>query len=92
MINHHSDDLSTSDEFIAFEASNKYLEKGGVIAYPTEAVFGLGCLPLIQDSVYRILQLKHRAIEKGLILVASSIEQLEDYVHFEKLNYDRSNT
>ncbi len=60
-------------------------KKGGVIAYPTEAVFGLGCLPLIQDSVYRILQLKHRDIEKGLILVASSIEQLEDYVHLDSL-------
>ena len=61
------------------------LNKGGVIAYPTEAVFGLGCMPLFQDSVFRILQLKHRAVEKGLILVASSIEQLEDYVHFENL-------
>ena len=59
--------------------------KGGVIAYPTEAVFGLGCLPDFQDSVYRILQLKHRAVEKGLILVASSLEQLEDYVHFDHL-------
>ncbi len=58
---------------------------GGVIAYPTEAVFGLGCVPLFQDSVYRILQLKHRNVEKGLILVASSIEQLEDYVYFDGL-------
>lgn len=57
----------------------------GVIAYPTEAVFGLGCMPHFQDSVYRILELKHRAVEKGLILVASSIEQLEDYVHFDDL-------
>lgn len=60
-------------------------KEGGVIAYPTEAVFGLGCMPLLQDTVYRILQLKHRAVEKGLILVASSIEQLEDYVHFDSL-------
>jgi len=59
--------------------------KGGVVAYPTEAVFGLGCLPLIQDSVQQILHLKHRSAEKGLILVASSIDQLEDYVHFDNL-------
>tara|TARA_R110000782_G_scaffold250847_1_gene338259 strand:- start:489 stop:1043 length:555 start_codon:yes stop_codon:yes gene_type:complete len=59
---------------------------GGVIAYPTEAVFGLGCMPLLQDSVYRILQLKLRPVEKGLILVASSIDQLEDYVHFDNLS------
>ncbi|GJM05415.1 MAG: threonylcarbamoyl-AMP synthase [marine bacterium B5-7] len=61
------------------------LNNGGVIAYPTEAVFGLGCVPLFQDAVYRILQLKNRSVEKGLILVASSIEQLEDYVYFDSL-------
>jgi L-threonylcarbamoyladenylate synthase len=60
-------------------------KEGGVIAYPTESVFGLGCIPVLQDSVYRILKLKQRPVEKGLILVASSIEQLEEYVHFENL-------
>jgi L-threonylcarbamoyladenylate synthase len=60
-------------------------EAGGVIAYPTEAVFGLGCLPMNQHSVDRILKLKHRSIDKGLILVAAHIEQLDEYVSFEKL-------
>jgi L-threonylcarbamoyladenylate synthase len=60
-------------------------QNGGVIAYPTEAVFGLGCIPLFQQSVYRILKLKHRSVQKGLILVASHIEQLDEYVSFEKL-------
>lgn len=58
---------------------------GGVIAYPTEAVYGLGCIPLFEHSVQRILKLKHRSIRKGLILVASNIEQLDDYVNFEKV-------
>ncbi len=58
---------------------------GGVIAYPTEAVFGLGCIPLLQHSINRILQLKCRSVEKGLIVVASSIAQLDDYVDFGKL-------
>lgn len=58
---------------------------GGVIAYPTEAVFGLGCLPLRKDSVNKILELKQRPVEKGLILVASSLEQLEDFVCFDNL-------
>ncbi len=57
-------------------------EKGGVIAYPTEAVFGLGCLPLIEQSVVRILKLKNRPVSKGLILVAADIEQLDSFVDF----------
>jgi L-threonylcarbamoyladenylate synthase len=60
-------------------------EKGGVIAYPTEAVFGLGCLPLLKESVTKILQLKDRPVEKGLILVASDIEQLHEFVDFNEI-------
>jgi len=53
---------------------------GGIIAYPTEAVYGLGCDPLDITAVLRLLQLKNRSIEKGLILVAASIEQLEPFI------------
>lgn len=49
---------------------------GGVVAYPTEGVWGLGCLPGNRRAVERILQLKQRAPEKGLILVAAHIDQL----------------
>lgn len=49
---------------------------GGVIAYPTEAVFGLGCDPANRMAVTRLLALKARRIEKGLILVASDWHQL----------------
>lgn len=49
---------------------------GGVIAYPTEAVWGLGCDPWDLDAVERILELKQRPMEKGLILVAGSVEQI----------------
>ncbi|WP_045856454.1 L-threonylcarbamoyladenylate synthase [Teredinibacter purpureus] len=51
------------------------LNAGGVIAYPTEAVWGLGCDPWNGHAVKRILQLKHRRPEKGLILVASHTGQ-----------------
>ncbi len=49
---------------------------GGVIAYPTEAVFGLGCDPLEEEAVERILAIKRRDAGKGLILIASRVEQL----------------
>ena len=58
----------------------KTLKQGGVIAYPTEAVWGLGCDPANEEAVYRLLHLKQRPVEKGLILVAASIEQLGDLV------------
>ena len=48
----------------------------GVIAYPTEAVYGLGCDPLEEGAVRRILDIKRRDAAKGVILIASRIEQL----------------
>ncbi len=51
------------------------IRAGGVIAYPTEAVWGLGCDPLDVDAVEKILSLKRRPVEKGLIMVAGSVAQ-----------------
>ena len=56
------------------------IHQGGVVAYPTEAVWGLGCAPDNEEAVHRILALKKRHVSKGLILVASSIEQFEPYL------------
>ena len=53
----------------------RLLQQGRVIAYPTEAVWGLGCDPFDQQAVMRILNLKSRSASKGLILVAARIEQ-----------------
>lgn len=49
---------------------------GGVIAYPTEAVYGLGCDPLEETAVARVLEIKERDAAKGLILIAAHMEQL----------------
>ncbi|MGY0218584.1 L-threonylcarbamoyladenylate synthase [Endozoicomonadaceae bacterium StTr2] len=49
---------------------------GGVIAYPTEAVWGLGCDPWNQKAVERILEIKRRPMEKGLILVAADEQSI----------------
>lgn len=56
------------------------VRKGGVIAYPTEAVFGLGCDPDNEDAIQRILYLKQRAIEKGLIVITSQLTFVEKYL------------
>lgn len=52
------------------------LAKGGIIAYPTEAVWGLGCDPFNRAAVEKLLALKHRPRHKGLILVAADLHQI----------------
>lgn len=54
------------------------IQAGGLLAYPTEAVIGLGCDPFNQAAVQRLLDLKRRPADKGLILIANSWSQLED--------------
>lgn len=53
---------------------------GGIIAYPTEAVFGLGCDPLNPEAVRRLLALKQRPMNKGLILIAADLDQLTPFI------------
>lgn len=56
------------------------LRDGGVIAYPTEAVYGLGCDPFNYDAVVRILDLKGRPESAGLILIADEFSRVDDLV------------
>jgi L-threonylcarbamoyladenylate synthase len=55
----------------------KLLRDGAVIAYPTEAVWGLGCDPHNREAIARLLRIKGRSADKGLIQVAASIEQIQ---------------
>ncbi len=60
------------------------------MAYPTEAVYGLGCDPLNLEAVARLLAIKQRPAHKGLILIGASRAQLQPYttvdlVHDERL-------
>jgi len=58
----------------------RIVQQGGVIAYPTEAVFGLGCDPANLHAVQQLLAIKKRPIHKGLILIASDFEQVRPYL------------
>src|ERR671919_26694 len=53
-----------------------------LIAYATEAVFGLGCDPWNSAAIARIMQLKRRKLSKGLILIAADKAQLEPFIRF----------
>jgi L-threonylcarbamoyladenylate synthase len=65
------------------------LNDGGVIAYPTEAVYGLGCDPDNEAAVLSLLQIKQRPVEKGLILVAAAYSQLLPYVDDNAIPLDK---
>lgn len=64
-----------------YQAVIDALNAGGVIAYPTEAVYGLGCDPDNEAAVLALLAIKQRPVEKGLILVAANYSQLLPYVN-----------
>jgi L-threonylcarbamoyladenylate synthase len=58
------------------EAARQIVD-GGIIAYPTETLYGLGCDPFNGTAVLRLLALKQRDIDQGLILIASHFNQVE---------------
>ena len=58
----------------------QYLKVGGVISHPTDTIQGLACLPYFEHAMQRILQLKHRSTNKGLILLASDVRYFTHYV------------
>jgi L-threonylcarbamoyladenylate synthase len=64
----------------AMNATLEQLRQGGIIGYATEAVFGLGCDPDNGDAVRRLLEIKQRPIEKGLVLIAADFSQLLPYL------------
>lgn len=61
-------------------AAVSLLQSGGVIAYPTEGVWGLGCDPFNEAAVRRLLDLKQRPESKGLIIIAASLAQIERWL------------
>lgn len=58
----------------------RILRSGGVVAYPTEGVFGLGCLPDDFAAVSRVLAIKERDPALGLVIIAADIEQLDGWI------------
>ncbi len=74
---------------LTIAAAVSVLQGGGIIAYPTEAVWGLGCDPLNESAVLRLLAIKQREPEKGLILIAAGLKQLQPFIEIQPLPPDR---
>jgi L-threonylcarbamoyladenylate synthase len=66
--------------FIQYRQIAQLLHAGGVIAYPTEGVFGLGCAPDDAEAVMHILNIKKRKLSAGLILVSPNLELLSPWI------------
>lgn len=60
--------------------ASRALQRGELLAYPTEAVYGLGCDPLNEAAVMNLLHIKQRPAYKGLILIASDFTQLQPFI------------
>ena len=63
-----------------FEKINDILKNGGVIAYVTDTVWGIGCLPDNEEAVKKIYEIKHRDGKKPLILMSNEFYNLLEYV------------
>ena len=73
--------MSAPISFVHLRRAARTIHDGGIIAYPTEGVFGLGCDPDRPEAVLRILDLKERDISAGLILIAANREQLDGWIN-----------
>lgn len=62
------------------DAAARLLRKGGVLAYPTEAVFGLGCHPHDREAFEQLFALKQRPPTQGVLLIAADLAQVERYI------------
>jgi L-threonylcarbamoyladenylate synthase len=74
---------------LSIEQAAACLHAGGIIAYPTEGVWGLGCNPRDEVAVLKLLVIKQRPVEKGLILIAANFEQLQSFIDTSALPNER---
>ena len=77
--------IDALDEKVIGEAI-EVLSNGGVVLYPTDTVWGIGCDATNADAVAKIYQLKQRCDSKALIILLGSDNQLHQYVE-EKTNH-----
>ncbi|WP_341891657.1 Sua5/YciO/YrdC/YwlC family protein [Variovorax sp. YR752] len=65
------------------------IRQGGLVAYPTEGVFGLGCDPQSRASVEMLYALKSRPQAQGFLLIGAEVSQLEPYIDTDRLGAQR---
>ena len=71
----------TAVSVLSTQQAAHLMRAGAVIAYPTEAVYGLGCDPANEQAVRHLLALKQRSPDAGLILIADDFRRFEPYIN-----------
>ena len=74
LVKRHSLNLVKNNRFF------RYLKSGGIIVYPTESSFGIGCDPSNFKAVKKIMVLKKRNANKNFILISASIQNTKKYI------------
>jgi len=72
----------------ALQTAVAALRAGGVVAYPTEAVYGLGCDPHDHTAFERVFALKQRPPTQGVLLIAADFSQVETYIDIAQVPAD----
>ncbi|MGH9965685.1 MAG: L-threonylcarbamoyladenylate synthase [Nitrososphaeraceae archaeon] len=67
-------------EYNAIESCANIVKNGGVIVYPTDTVYGIGCDPFNEKAVDRVFFVKRRVAEKALPVLSASLIDLENIV------------
>lgn len=65
----------------------RVLKSGGVIVYPTETSYGLGCDATQKKAVAKIFKIKQRSLKKSVTIIVSSFRMAQDYVEFDKISW-----
>ena len=60
---------------------NRFIRRGGIIAYPTESCFGIGCDPKNRIAIKKIIKIKKRSLDKNFIIIGSSINQFNYFLN-----------
>jgi L-threonylcarbamoyladenylate synthase len=71
-------------------AAATLLRDGAVLAYPTEAVWGLGCDPFDEAAVLRLLAIKQRPVDKGVILVGGRLAHFDGLLDWSLIHHERT--
>ena len=72
--------IADTGKLLSIADSARVIREGGVVAYPTESCYGLGCDPRNSEAVRRILKIKRRPAHKGLILITDHVRRLAPYI------------
>lgn len=67
-------------EFNNIESAAEWIRRGKLLAYPTESVWGIGCDAMQEQAVNKIINIKNRPIEKGMIVITDSIDRIESFL------------